>query len=513
MTPQGPPQVSLPFYADELPPDLVQQGWRKFWSKRENRPYFWNKSTGESLWEMPGAARAAFNPLTDPLGICHPNGTGLSGLAGVLGVGIGGPSTPSPHTFAGGQQHHSGILKRRASEDAFHPNGGAMMQQPAMKKFILPGPWDLEVPTNAIIVERPPTLMAHPHPEIEAMRAAIVCKLMRTYEDLCQRRENIRAPPESFHRWLMERKVSDLGADPLLPSQCKVEISPSMYREIMQDIPLRIVKPKFTGDARKQLSKYAEAATHIIESRPAPAESKKVVKWNAEETFEWLRRTVGASYEDFQERLAHLKRQCEPHLVATVRGTVEALCRKIYKMSAENALKIRERHAQVLKDNGIYEPSLPPAPPVLRKVFCYPVQFTVQSPRMPVVEYMSERDHMVLKYTHATMQQPDTQYINLTHLHKMEHLYRYNCGDDKKFDLFIPRLWCMLRRYQSFLGNLTSAVQESEITQAALPVSVFECLQRQFGVTFECFASPMNCYFRQFCSAFGDTDTYFGSRG
>jgi phosphorylated CTD-interacting factor 1 len=40
----------------------------------------------------------------------------------------------------------------------------------------------------------------------------------------------------------------------------------------------------------------------FIFRRPAPAESKKIVKWNAEETFEWLRRTVGASYEDFQDR-------------------------------------------------------------------------------------------------------------------------------------------------------------------------------------------------------------------
>lgn len=37
----------------ELTPELVYQGWRKFWSKRENRPYFWNRLTGESLWEMP----------------------------------------------------------------------------------------------------------------------------------------------------------------------------------------------------------------------------------------------------------------------------------------------------------------------------------------------------------------------------------------------------------------------------------------------------------------------------
>lgn len=49
--------------------------------------------------------------------------------------------------------------------------------------------------------------------------------------------------------------------------------------------------------------------------------------------------------------------------------------------------------------------------------------------------------------------------------------------------------------------------------QGALPVKVFECLQRCFEVTFECFASPLNCYYSQFCSAFADTDGYFGSRG
>ena len=49
--------------------------------------------------------------------------------------------------------------------------------------------------------------------------------------------------------------------------------------------------------------------------------------------------------------------------------------------------------------------------------------------------------------------------------------------------------------------------------QAALPLTVLECLQKHFGVTFELFASPLNCYFRQYCSAFPDTDGYFGSRG
>lgn len=58
-----------------------------------------------------------------------------------------------------------------------------------------------------------------------------------------------------------------------------------------------------------------------------------------------------------------------------------------------------------------------------------------------------------------------------------------------------------------------SGANEGTGLQGALPVAVFEALQRHFGVTFECFASPLNCYFKQYNSAFPDTDGYFGSRG
>ena len=62
----------------------------------------------------------------------------------------------------------------------------------------------------------------------------------------------IDAPKESFNRWLLERKVADRGSDPVLPSACSPrEISMSMYREIMNDIPMKLVKPKFTGKVYK----------------------------------------------------------------------------------------------------------------------------------------------------------------------------------------------------------------------------------------------------------------------
>jgi len=56
-TPLGPPSGGNPFSAVspelDLHPELVNIGWRKFWSKRESRWYFWNCNTGESLWEVP----------------------------------------------------------------------------------------------------------------------------------------------------------------------------------------------------------------------------------------------------------------------------------------------------------------------------------------------------------------------------------------------------------------------------------------------------------------------------
>lgn len=180
-TPQGAPlnQASLEY---DLPMELTQQGWRKFWSKRENRPYFWNKLSGESLWEMP-IIKQQFDPITDPLGICAPPPLPTSSLHP-----NNGPVT---------------VMKRRPSEDMNGP------QQ--VKKFILAGPWDLDVPTNVIILERSPCVYMHSHPEVEAYRCTLLAKLRQTYQELCHSRESIDAPKDSFNRWLMERRVIDTG--------------------------------------------------------------------------------------------------------------------------------------------------------------------------------------------------------------------------------------------------------------------------------------------------------------
>lgn len=37
----------------DLPTPLLEKGWRKIWSRRENRPYYFNKFSRESLWDQP----------------------------------------------------------------------------------------------------------------------------------------------------------------------------------------------------------------------------------------------------------------------------------------------------------------------------------------------------------------------------------------------------------------------------------------------------------------------------
>lgn len=77
-------------------------------------------------------------------------------------------------------------------------------------------------------------------------------------------------------------------------------------------------------------------------------------------------------------------------------------------------------------------------------------------------------------------------------------------------EVFHRRLWCMLKRYQTIFGANTF---EEQVYQGALPISVYQILNEVFGVTMECFASPLNSYFKNYCSMYPDTDAWFGSIG
>ena len=49
----------------------------------------------------------------------------------------------------------------------------------------------------------------------------------------------------------------------------------------------------------------------------------------------------------------------------------------------------------------------------LRKVWCYPVQFTTPSPRPPHIDYMQDKDTTVLRYTGEALR------LNTLYFHKL----------------------------------------------------------------------------------------------
>ncbi|KAH0619366.1 hypothetical protein JD844_019415 [Phrynosoma platyrhinos] len=511
--PSSPKPIRL---VQDLPDELVQAGWEKCWSKRENRPYYFNRFTNQSLWEMPLLGQ--HDVISDPLGL------NAAPVPAEGGVGVSDAATENK------------VQKRRLSEEV-QPSGNSVKKpkvdvpgnppaQPAPNSSNTPGTpllklwgvspedkqiallrptevyWDLDIQTNAVIKQRAPSEVLSPHPEVELL---LLTRSPGVHNPAFP--SGIDPPRESFNRWMLERKVVDKGSDPLLPSNCEPVVSPSMFREIMNDIPIRLSRIKFREEAKRLLFKYAEAAKRLIESRSASPDSRKVVKWNVEDTFSWLRRDHSASKEDYMvsqlDRLEHLRKQCGPHVSAAARDSVEGICSKIYHISLEYVKRIREKHLAILKEHNISaEVETPEVQD--RLVYCYPVRLAAPSPPLPNVEMHVENNVVCVRYKGEMVK------VSRNYFSKLWLLYRYSCIDDSSFERFLPRVWCLLRRYQMMFGI---GLYEGTSLQGALPVHVFEALHKLFGVSFECFASPLNCYFKQYCSAFLDTDGYFGSRG
>ena len=100
--------------------------------------------------------------------------------------------------------------------------------------------------------------------------------------------------------------------------------------------------------------------------------------------------------------------------------------------------------------------------------------------------------------------------VNRRHYDKLRRMYESNKnGSTIEEETFHKDLFCLLVRYRALRGG---GVQGGGM-QAAVPETVFNVLRDHFAVSFECFASPLNCRYTRFCSAFLDTDCAFGSVG
>lgn len=123
---------------------------------------------------------------------------------------------------------------------------------------------------------------------------------------------------------------------------------------------------------------------------------------------------------------------------------------------------------------------------------------------MPIVKKRDIGRLQVLKLCGQELRLSTMRYDRLKRIYEQSNDVRLSKHDDREaYDIFLRRLWLMLMRYKTAQGLGY---------QMALPDACFRVLRDDFGVTHECFASPLNCFFdTSYGSAFPDTDRFFGS--
>jgi len=93
--------------------------------------------------------------------------------------------------------------------------------------------------------------------------------------------------------------------------------------------------------------------------------------------------------------------------------------------------------------------------------------------------------------------------LHEAHFEKLQILYQMH-NEEVNRRVMLEAIYCCALRYMTLGGGGF---------QAALQEDCFDVLKEDWGVTFECFASPFNCVYKRYCSAFPDTDAPFGSVG
>jgi len=99
--------------------------------------------------------------------------------------------------------------------------------------------------------------------------------------------------------------------------------------------------------------------------------------------------------------------------------------------------------------------------------------------------------------------------INKEHLDKLRELHAAHGQPGAPEEEFLAGVACLLLRYSALQGGSCHGGG----MQAALTEEAFGVLHERLGATVECFASPLNCFWRRHCSAFPDIDCAFGSLG
>ena len=375
---------------------------------------------------------------------------------------------------------------------------------------------------------RPPVLPV-PNCKQEFERYQQIIQLRNKFDMLVKERLDIFPPKECFNRWLFdqlaiprkeEEKINMGELEPLLRNPDIAKDSKVLHQQLLENLPSSTEIPwgkRDREDIRRE--KYIEYTGKSL---------YWVTKWLAElqEEKEKLAAETKDTETPENERLKGIDAEiqelnvCSKQLkdiredLKDYRGELRALFGTVKQILQTKA--IQEKFCSII--DKVVEDIVEETNQSITKIRGK-TQFVLEENKV-VVETDIPGDFVEIFYDENKLR------ISKLHYHKLRILFSIHnifptLDDEAKaqfegsFEMtpeqkeqFHRALYVLARRYATFFGE-----NEGAAFHAAAPESNFDVMRNEFSVVQELFASPFNCHFAKFCSAFPDIDCWFGSYG
>jgi len=314
--------------------------------------------------------------------------------------------------------------------------------------------------------------------DLELARYSVISDLREYYISMCKGYFGWNnAPKNSFGRWLIELLPYNT-LDYMIPNN-DIPENP-LHKEISEDFPNKIYPILHFIKDKKQLNifltKYKE-------------ETKKIITV----TSQWINNNSLSSIVTKIARINLDKMSfTKGHQVVTsLTKELNTEMRKLYKPLVDLLIKELINKSREYAEN---------------------ISSQINIPGNYLMNIEEIGDNISINYKSEIDEYNSNNLTTITmprNIYDMLYEKYRRTSTNVEYNDILRDIWIMYRRYETFI-NIDS---QSSSLQAAVPYSLMNYLNTALDVNFECFASPINSYLPNYCSAFKDTDENFGSSG
>mmetsp|Transcript_12440 Transcript_12440/g.14231 ORF Transcript_12440/g.14231 Transcript_12440/m.14231 type:complete len:575 (+) Transcript_12440:40-1764(+) len=345
-----------------------------------------------------------------------------------------------------------------------------------------------------------------PDPKEDAARMAALKKLRHRFVQLCSEHGNRSKPPVlAFERWLgraaLRRKPGD---DPIIPSDAfgsdgMLVVDKGFEKDISRTLPSLEVSTIVAKEMTKEASKQIRAMTALREDNNTVLDTtkdlealRKKIRDQGRAVKEATKRVTTVLKEEGEKDSDDDNEETDRKVLRTELVALQKATSELNESASKAQQAVGAKSSASGGGNIVFN--------VVRREGIYDVMLCgpCGKPRRP---YLT---------------------VSTLHLSKLLQLWKRNSSGNEHMEsedpiqtmealaeddrlLFKKSLYCCLARYEALKGAGY---------QCAVPGIAFDAAAAcGLGTTIECFASPLNCRYERFCSAFPDIEQRFGSLG